>query len=336
MEEINAVVKPLVDSAVGATEKAGSALVDAGETALGAVVFVLTAGVGKTADEAHDTVQPKSDSTGSPEPATAAGGAGARQGGGTITGFTRHGLNQAISRDGVGVSNRAMLDAMPVPYADLHNPQTLNLYDYVGSDPTNHADADGHRDYAQSNSGNPCYNTASAECAAAKKAQKQVIYTYQGDHVLVTNVSTTTVANKDGTTTETKILTSAAFSTKKGQEGQFIGAGSETITRVKDDVGAVMSKTSSGWSDIGYGQAAQAIGANNLAQGVAYATPGPEHFFPQVWKDIQHHPLGTLGIVVRSAAIPVGVACPWCGIGMAIGGEALATADSAKDATPYP
>lgn len=34
---------------------------------------------------------------------------------------------------------------IPVPYADLHNPQTLNLYDYVGSDPTNHADADGHQ-----------------------------------------------------------------------------------------------------------------------------------------------------------------------------------------------
>ncbi len=33
---------------------------------------------------------------------------------------------------------------VPVPYADLYSPQTLNLYDYVGSDPTNHADADGH------------------------------------------------------------------------------------------------------------------------------------------------------------------------------------------------
>jgi RHS repeat-associated protein len=33
---------------------------------------------------------------------------------------------------------------VPVPYADLHNPQTLNLYDYVGSNPTNHSDADGH------------------------------------------------------------------------------------------------------------------------------------------------------------------------------------------------
>jgi RHS repeat-associated protein len=33
---------------------------------------------------------------------------------------------------------------IPVPYADLHNPQTLNLYSYVGDDPTNHPDADGH------------------------------------------------------------------------------------------------------------------------------------------------------------------------------------------------
>jgi RHS repeat-associated protein len=39
---------------------------------------------------------------------------------------------------------------MPVPYADLHNPQSLNLYDYVGGDPTNHADADGHS----------CFNSA--------------------------------------------------------------------------------------------------------------------------------------------------------------------------------
>jgi hypothetical protein len=28
-----------------------------------------------------------------------------------ITGYTRHGLNQAISRDGVGVSTRAIMDA---------------------------------------------------------------------------------------------------------------------------------------------------------------------------------------------------------------------------------
>jgi hypothetical protein len=32
-----------------------------------------------------------------------------------ITGFTRHGLNQAISRDGVGVSTRAIFDAFQNP-----------------------------------------------------------------------------------------------------------------------------------------------------------------------------------------------------------------------------
>lgn len=31
-----------------------------------------------------------------------------------------------------------------IPYADLTDPRTLNLYDYVGDDPTNHPDADGH------------------------------------------------------------------------------------------------------------------------------------------------------------------------------------------------
>jgi len=73
-EEINAVVKPLVDSAVSAAEKGGSLLLDAGQTALGALAFVLTTSQ-KTADNAHDTIQP-SESKSSPEPATAAGGAG--------------------------------------------------------------------------------------------------------------------------------------------------------------------------------------------------------------------------------------------------------------------
>ncbi|MGH9615911.1 MAG: RHS repeat-associated core domain-containing protein [Acidobacteriaceae bacterium] len=43
----------------------------------------------------------------------------------------------------------------PVPYADLANPQTLNLYTYVGNNPLGAADADGH--YSEgSNGGQPC------------------------------------------------------------------------------------------------------------------------------------------------------------------------------------
>jgi hypothetical protein len=33
----------------------------------------------------------------------------------TLTGYTKHGLNQAISRDGLGVSTRAILDAFQNP-----------------------------------------------------------------------------------------------------------------------------------------------------------------------------------------------------------------------------
>jgi RHS repeat-associated protein len=133
LEEIDAVVKPLVDSAVSAGEKAGSAILDAGETALGAVAFVLTAGVGKTADDSHDKLKPETDTTGSPEPAAASGGAGARQGG-SIDGFTKHGLNQAISRDGVGVSNPAMLDAVKNPTQVVQQPGGRTMY--VGKDAT--------------------------------------------------------------------------------------------------------------------------------------------------------------------------------------------------------
>ncbi|MGD0164036.1 MAG: RHS repeat-associated core domain-containing protein [Candidatus Sulfotelmatobacter sp.] len=66
---------------------------------------------------------------------------------------------------------------VPVPYADLHNPQTLNLYDYVGGDPTNHADADGHISAKPGDSGDAaenggCPSTYSyASCAGAAKPQ---------------------------------------------------------------------------------------------------------------------------------------------------------------------
>ncbi len=33
-----------------------------------------------------------------------------------------------------------------VPYSSLDNPQSLNLYGYVGNNPLSHADADGHCD----------------------------------------------------------------------------------------------------------------------------------------------------------------------------------------------
>ena len=41
---------------------------------------------------------------------------------------------------------------MPVPYATFTNPQSLNLYTYVGNNPVNAIDADGH--FSENNNGN--------------------------------------------------------------------------------------------------------------------------------------------------------------------------------------
>jgi hypothetical protein len=73
MEAIDAVVKPLVESAVGAGEKAATGLV---EGALGVVGFIFLSSQ-QTANEQQDTINghTKKDSA-EPEPAAASGGAG--------------------------------------------------------------------------------------------------------------------------------------------------------------------------------------------------------------------------------------------------------------------
>jgi RHS repeat-associated protein len=67
----------------------------------------------------------------------------------------------------------------PVPYANLTNPQTLNLYAMVSDNPESFADLDGHANYSQSNeepgactdSGTPaCSGQITAQNAAAQNA----------------------------------------------------------------------------------------------------------------------------------------------------------------------
>ena len=49
---------------------------------------------------------------------------------------------------------------VPVPYANLSNPQTLNLYSMVAADPESFADLDGHEDH-----GVPTANTSATDCS---------------------------------------------------------------------------------------------------------------------------------------------------------------------------
>jgi RHS repeat-associated protein len=54
---------------------------------------------------------------------------------------------------------------VPVPYANLTNPQTLNLYAMVADDPESFADLDGHEDHKDSNATPPAGPTADATIA---------------------------------------------------------------------------------------------------------------------------------------------------------------------------
>jgi hypothetical protein len=59
---------------------------------------------------------------------------------------------------------------VPVPYANLTNPQTLNLYSMVADDPESFADLDGHVDAPNQEANNAC--AGSQSCADDKKRQE--------------------------------------------------------------------------------------------------------------------------------------------------------------------
>jgi len=52
--------------------------------------------------------------------------------GGIISGFTKHGINQAISREGVGVSSKAILDAVKNPVKTVLQSEGRRLF--IGRD----------------------------------------------------------------------------------------------------------------------------------------------------------------------------------------------------------
>jgi hypothetical protein len=56
-----------------------------------------------------------------------------------------------------------------VPYANLGDPQSLNLYAYVGDDPANHADPDGHIEGAAGEPDSPgCNSQNTSGCKSTK------------------------------------------------------------------------------------------------------------------------------------------------------------------------
>ena len=87
---------------------------------------------------------------------------------------------------------------VPVPYANLTNPQTLNLYAMVSDNPETFADLDGHDPEQQtsggtgSTTGQPCAQPTSPQCTAASPQQQSQPPQYQNPQ----NGAEATLANR--------------------------------------------------------------------------------------------------------------------------------------------
>jgi hypothetical protein len=192
---------------------------------------------------------------------------------------------------------------VPVPYANLTNPQTLNLYSMVSDDPESFADLDGHE----------AEQEKAQQPPPPPPAQKTYQVSYGGTTVEALNNNTATVtstqttmtapSNGDGPVTWTTTSTTATYSS-----GDFKGATTTTTNTTLGTDGRTTSSSVS--SKISYGQAAGTIGANNLAQGREASLPSfAAQLGNQVSRDFKRDPVKyvgtTAGVVAKTCPNPV-------------------------------
>jgi RHS repeat-associated protein len=155
----------------------------------------------------------------------------------------------------------------PVPYSKLDNPQTLNLYAYVGNNPLSRVDPTGHADIA-------------AECKGQATCSKTVtqtvgIYHYDKKAGKAVLDSTLSVTTKFNLTTDAKGNVNVSASSTVSNVTGYKYSDSQLATMGKD-IGAVQQSAVM----IGFGQNTTqlmtAVGANETAFGTARASePSP-------------------------------------------------------------
>ena len=166
----------------------------------------------------------------------------------------------------------------PVPYAKLDNPQSLNLYAYAGNNPESVFDPDGHE---------PPTNAQGTHIVQNGQCGPYAVCTWKKE-VTVFHYHYVTTKNPDGTVTTVETITSATFSTAKGNQGQFLRATTQTVIFGK---GRPYLGDASRVQEISFGQAVRAMGPSEMARGVASAFPTREGQFGRaVWSDARAHP----------------------------------------------
>jgi RHS repeat-associated protein len=190
----------------------------------------------------------------------------------------------------------------PVPYANLTNPQTLNLYAMVSDNPETFADLDGHG----TDPVPPQPPPTPPPPPPPAQAQNGVTIgsgTFQGQAAVTVSVIVGASAqyDKNGNLVSTTLTTATSYFGTGKNAGQFLGA----------------AETSSAWNghsstdvttSLNFGQATRIMGADRMALGPQTAAGDILTHFPgAVASDVRAHPLKYAGIAAEGVlmATPV-------------------------------
>jgi hypothetical protein len=138
-----------------------------------------------------------------------------------------------------------------VPYVDLGDPQSLNLYSYVRNRPTVLADQDGHSSDCPSGA-SACSVSTGARSYVSSSDDKVIVTTYQSRTVQYTDEH----GNQVRQTTTT--VTASFYSRDSGKEGQFLGAVQRSLGTLQSTTDPV--KADSGTAAINSGVIYQDLG----------------------------------------------------------------------------
>jgi RHS repeat-associated protein len=207
-----------------------------------------------------------------------------------------------------------------VPYADLSDPQTLNLYSYVRNSPVARFDADGHFRTSASNAAEEPCPDGTNDCNEEQVTfynETRIAWNDKNNTATLTQTSTTKTVNADGTVTYNMTTTTAVYSTAAKHEGEFI-TGSVQRESFKISCDCIMAEridrsnfhdpNDFGPRSITAGAALKAFGID----AIGYATTphvgwhDKGLFANTISKDMKEHPFKYAGYVFGAAAIPVG------------------------------
>jgi RHS repeat-associated protein len=240
----------------------------------------------------------------------------------TETGNDDFGARNYSNRFGRWLSADWSAIPAPVPYANLSNPQTLNLYAMVADDPESFADLDGHC----------CWDPVSNKWTAWFGSGEQAPPAQNTSTVILTN--TTTVTSADGkTTTTTNTYTSLTFSTEKGHEGEFKGATQYSMTVVSSNGSSMPKITIGPDASISEKQAIGTVGTRAFNDARESALPSlATQFGGALRRDVVNHPFRTIGRAIALGALTVDPPTSLLGAGLMAAGAAADLGESVQHA----